>query len=177
MAANNSSHHVGNSSLEFKVADDKREMEIPAKDLNIVWGKDPRYWKVPEDNKSAAELNQVYWLEVTGCVDKTRGDKIYEVGFHVSLTPDAFGWGDVPLYLMVKRGKDGKFVWKKFFMDHHTDDQGRCYITGKSTQAQNMGAQDSDVSKLYFGLYEVWSGKWKGGLKIHHAVIRELPST
>ncbi|KAK6154805.1 hypothetical protein DH2020_009053 [Rehmannia glutinosa] len=127
--------------------------------------------------KSAAELNQVYWLEVTGCVDKTRGDKIYEVGFHVSLTPDAFGWGDVPLYLMVKRGKDGKFVWKKFFMDHHTDDQGRCYITGNSTQAQNMGAQDSDVSKLYFGLYEAWSGKWKGGLKIHHAVIRELPST
>ncbi|KAI3466924.1 hypothetical protein Pfo_023587 [Paulownia fortunei] len=167
--AKSSPHHVGNPSVEFK-EDGKGQIIIPAKDLNIVWGGDSRYWNVPDDKESPAELNQVYWLEVTASVDKTSPNKIHEVGFHVSLTADAFGWGDSPLYLMVKRGKDGKFVWRKFFMGPN-DTEGRD-ITGNSMQALNSGD-----SKLYFGLYEVWSGKWKGGLKIHNAFVRELPSS
>ncbi|KAL3632337.1 hypothetical protein CASFOL_025321 [Castilleja foliolosa] len=171
--ANVSPHYAGNSSIQFEVQDDnKKEMRIPAKDLNVVWGKDPRYWKIPDDDKSSLELNQVYWLEVTTCVDKTNPKKVYEVGFDVSLSADAFGWGDAPLYLMVKRGNAGKFVWKKYPMtipSYNTEEHRE--IKGRSSLDQES---EDPCPKLHFGLYEVWSGKWKGGLKINHAFVREV---
>lgn len=116
--------------------------------------------------ESSAELNQVCWLEVTGSVEGTRPNKQYQVGFHVSFTPDAFGWGGSPLYIMVKRGKDGKPVWRKLLLNPHQTKE--CDITATTNPHSND-------PKLYFGLYELWSGKWKGGLKIHHAFIRQLP--
>ncbi|KAL0300507.1 UNVERIFIED_CONTAM: protein PHLOEM PROTEIN 2-LIKE A9 [Sesamum radiatum] len=163
-------HHVGSSSItSFYTDNDKKEpMKIPPKHLNIVWGGDSRYWKVPDDEGSSAELKQVCWLEVTGSVKDTHTDRQYEVGFHVSFTPDAFGWGGSPLYIMVKRGKDGKSVWKKKLLN--PDQTKECDITVNT----NTNPPTNDT-KLYFGLYEVWSGKWKGGLKIHHAFIRQLP--
>ncbi|GFP84186.1 protein phloem protein 2-like a9 [Phtheirospermum japonicum] len=163
-------HYEGNSSIKFKVHDDhKKEMRIPAKDLNVVWGNDPRYWKKPDNDNSSLELNQVYWLEVTTCVDETDPKKTYEVGFDVSLSADAFGWGDAPLYLMVRRGKDGKFVWKKHLLTipNHNKEEHR-EIIGRSSSGQH------EDPKLHLGLFEVWSGKWKGGLKINHAFVREL---
>uniref|UniRef100_A0A1U7W917 Uncharacterized protein LOC104223875 n=1 Tax=Nicotiana sylvestris TaxID=4096 RepID=A0A1U7W917_NICSY len=32
---------------------------------------------------------------------------------------------------------------------------------------------NGDADKLYFGLYEVWSKRWKGGLKIHCVNLTE----
>ncbi|EYU40846.1 hypothetical protein ABFS82_05G079100 [Erythranthe guttata] len=198
MGTNNMStpHHAGNPSLEFKVDDKTKQMIIPARDLNIVWGNDTRYWNVPIDEGSAVELNQVCWLEVTGCVEKTSPEKIYEVGFEVSIGADAFGWGSSPLYVMVKRGKDGKFEWTKYSMqDHHQSHDHHISLTAKlmsSSKKQQQHKEDDihdDIintdnnnnaaadEKIYFGLYEVWSGKWKGGLKIHHAFVHELPAT
>ncbi|KAL0407579.1 UNVERIFIED_CONTAM: protein PHLOEM PROTEIN 2-LIKE A9 [Sesamum latifolium] len=166
-------HHVGDPSISFYTYtddDDNEPMKIPPKHLNIVWGGDSRYWKLPDDEESSAELNQVCWLEVTGSVEGTRPNKQYQVGFHVSFTPDAFGWGGSPLYIMVKRGKDGKSVWRKLLLN--PDQTKECDITATTNTNTNPHSNDS---KLYFGLYEVWSGKWKGGLKIHHAFIRQLP--
>lgn len=34
---------------------------------------------------------------------------------------------------------------------------------------------DFKDTKLYFGLYEVWRGEWKGGLKVHQATVQKLP--
>ncbi|KAK4420990.1 hypothetical protein Salat_2049500 [Sesamum alatum] len=128
---NNTPHHVGDPSITFHTEQEQEPMKIPPKDLNIVWGGDTRYWKLPDDEDSSAELNQVCWLEVTGSVDGTHPNKQYEVGFHVSFTPDAFGWGcgggGSPLYMMVKRGKDGKSVWRKLWLNPHQTDQ--CDIT------------------------------------------------
>ncbi|KAL2252061.1 protein PHLOEM PROTEIN 2-LIKE A9-like [Sesamum indicum] len=164
---NTTPHHVGDPSITFYADGDKEAMKIPPKHLNIVWGRDNRYWKVPDDDEeSSAELNQVCWLEVTGSVEGTRPNKQYQVGFHVSFTPDAFGWGGSPLYIMVKRGKDGKPVWRKLLLNPHQTKE--CDITATTNPHSND-------PKLYFGLYELWSGKWKGGLKIHHAFIRQLP--
>ncbi|XP_071920284.1 protein PHLOEM PROTEIN 2-LIKE A9-like isoform X2 [Coffea arabica] len=124
----------------------------------------------PSDGKPA-ELLQVSWLEVAGSVDADP-QKTYDVSFRVSLTPDAFGWGSYPIYIMVKRGKFGKFDWKKVYLTN-CDGINRIHLTGKSVQngRENQGSTDR---KLYFGLYEVWSGKWKGGLKIHDVTIREV---
>ncbi|KAL2244539.1 protein PHLOEM PROTEIN 2-LIKE A9 [Sesamum indicum] len=160
-----SPHHVGNPSAEF-IKDGKGQMIIQPKDLNIVWGRDDRYWTVP-NKANLAELHQVSWLEVTGSVNGISPSKIYEVGFRLSLTPDAFGWGSSPVYIMVKRGKYGKFAWRKILLDAYATMQFEITVTLKK-------AEIPDEEKLYFGLYEVWSGKWKGGLKIYHAFIKEL---
>ncbi|KAL8513059.1 hypothetical protein ACS0TY_019301 [Phlomoides rotata] len=168
MAPNSSPHHSGNPSAKF-IKDKQGKMIIPPKDLSIVWGKDDRYWNVPNKDNLAAELYQVYWLEVTGLIHETSPNKNYEAGFRVSLNPDAFGWGKYPVYIMVKRGKEGKIGWTKIYMN--PNQKGEFEIMGKCVKSD----KSSQDGKLYFGLYEVWSGKWKGGLKIRHAFIRELP--
>lgn len=118
-----------------------------------------------------AELFQVSWLEVTGCVSKTDPQKEYEVGFNISLTPDAFGWSGSPVYILVKRGKGGKFKGQKFTLESPKENAD---IKAKVAKLENGGTADADEnSKVYFGFYEVWRGKWKGGLKIHHAFIKE----
>lgn len=119
---------------------------------------------------SPAELHQVSWLEVTGSVDGTNAKKGYEVGFSVSLNPDAFGWGSYPVYVMVKRGKEGKIAWTKSAIN--PNQKGRFEIKGRLMKCDGM--EDSKDRELYFGLYEVWSGKWKGGLKIYNAYIKEF---
>lgn len=129
-------------------------------------------------SKEPAELIQVCWLEVCGSVVKTRPDKTYEVGFKISLAPDAFGWAQSPVYLMAKRGKNGKFKWKKLFIGADGNKEGEITVTSevvKKDDDQASSTNTTDDSKLYFGLYEIWSGRWKGGLKIDYAFIRELP--
>ncbi|KAL8513064.1 hypothetical protein ACS0TY_019303 [Phlomoides rotata] len=168
MASNTTPHHSANLSTKFTKNDEAGSMMIvQPKDLNIVWGKDNRYWNVPQKLGSPAELYQVSWLEVTGIVDETSPNKAYEVGFRLSFNPDAFGWGKYPVYILIKRGKEGKTTSTKITMN--PNHKGEFEISGKLDKCN----EESD-GRLYFGLYEVWSGKWKGGLKIHHAFITEL---
>ncbi|KAF5935963.1 hypothetical protein HYC85_027092 [Camellia sinensis] len=122
-------------------------ININAKDLKIVWGNDNRYWRTPNESNQPAELLQVCWLEVTGSCFIDKGKK-YNVTFEVSLTPDAFGWNNTTLYIMAKRGEKGRYTWKKLSLILNASDD-----------------------KLYFGLYEIWKGNWKGGLKIYRAVV------
>lgn len=119
---------------------------------------------------------QVSWLEVTG---KTKlGDNPaagkYEVGFKVSFKKDAFGWSSCQAFLMTKFGKKGKYVWKKVSL-------GKEDNKGPYDEKINIEVKQSDLDKqsdpekqIYFGLYEVWSGKWKGGLEIHGAFIKKI---
>ncbi|KAL2484123.1 phloem protein 2-A10 [Forsythia ovata] len=160
----NSPHYVGHRSINKDK--DEGNFLIPAKALNIVWGRDSRYWKIPEISDTPAELLQVSWLEVTASVNGIDPQKNYEVGFSVSLKADAFGWNNHPVYVMMKRGNEGEFSSKKVLFNGNG--KQRFEISGKL-----MKASDSTDKNIYFGLYEVWSGKWKGGLQIHHAFIRE----
>jgi hypothetical protein len=98
-----------------------------------------------------AELIQVCWLEVTGSL-QLEANKTYEVGFKVSLTPDAFGWNGCPVYVMAK------FVEEPY----------------QKIPEQVLSIKSETENTLYFGLYEVWSGKWKGGLKIHEAFVNKI---
>ncbi|XP_073134803.1 protein PHLOEM PROTEIN 2-LIKE A9 [Henckelia pumila] len=167
--SSNNPHHIANFQLKYKETPGAGKMVIQPQYLNIVWGRDDRYWNVREGSMPA-ELYQVCWLEVTGCVDETNPKKDYEVGFEVSLAPDAFGWGASPLYLMIKRGKEGKFAWTKFQVN--PDENQKFKIFGKLLRTNQSSSGDD--KKLYFGLYEVWSEKWKGGLRIHNAYVQEL---
>ncbi|GFQ04829.1 protein phloem protein 2-like a9 [Phtheirospermum japonicum] len=165
MASNASPHHLPNPSTKF-IKDKQGKMIYQPKDLNIVWGEDDHYWNVPNKENSAAKLRQISWLEVTGSIDGTSRNKNYDVGFRLSLAPDAFGWGTSPIYVMVKRGKEGKFAWEKVFLN--PKETSEFEVTGRLMKADKQKARNSDDDKVYFGLYEVWSGKWKGAGLSHN---------
>ena len=114
-----------------------------------------------------AELIQVSWLEVTGSTPLDVGSK-YKINFELSLKPDAFGWNGCQVYIMAKVGKKGKYKWTKISLK---DPNPALYPADPSTLEVEVAENDKKDPTLYFGLYEVWSGKWKGGLQIHHAVV------
>ncbi|KAK4360389.1 hypothetical protein RND71_019341 [Anisodus tanguticus] len=145
--------------------------EIYPAALNIIWGKDARYWKLPE-GKSPATLVQVSWLEVTGWCDKVEPGTTYDIKFEVKLTPDAFGFNELPIYFMAKYGK--KNIWKKIYLtkDANADSDGLYLIPKNLTITTDKEIYDDN--KLCFGLYEVWSGKWKGGLIIQKVLIHKI---
>ncbi|KAG2688088.1 hypothetical protein I3760_09G077600 [Carya illinoinensis] len=86
--------------------------------LNIVWGSDPRYWRLPtdQDKTGPVELVQVSWLEVTGSREM-KASTTYEIGFNISLTQEAFGWNGSKVYVMAKLGRRGKYSWKRASLD------------------------------------------------------------
>ncbi|KAI4296953.1 hypothetical protein L6164_036869 [Bauhinia variegata] len=133
------------------------------KGLDITWGADSRYWNVPEDGP--AELIQVSWLEANGSAKVTHGKK-YRVKFEVSLKPDSFGWNGTGALIMAKVGRTGGYLYKEMTLNK----TGRFTIPDNGLEVQ-VPANASDPT-IYFGLYEVWSGKWKGGLEIYKAIIQ-----
>ncbi|KAL6206307.1 hypothetical protein ACLB2K_023555 [Fragaria x ananassa] len=147
---------------------------IKPRGLNIVWGNDERYWKIPEktDVNKPVELLQVSWLEVTGSVDGLTPGK-YKLTFDVKLTADAFGWKDIQVFLMAKVGKKGKYKWARVKLDQglNTD----IVSIPADTQKLKIEVPNDPTDKtLHFGLYEVWSGKWKGGLEIYNAKVTAI---
>ncbi|XP_059439980.1 protein PHLOEM PROTEIN 2-LIKE A9-like [Corylus avellana] len=160
----------------INVPETENGFNIPPRKLNIVWGNESRYWRLPSDSTPYVELIQVSWLEVTGSIDLSAGEQ-YEVTFKVSLASDAFGWNGCPVYVMAKFGKKGKYTWKRATLDKGTTTAGEVFsIPDPSLKITASGASN-ETTTLYFGLYEVWSGKWKGGLRIHEALVKKLPKT
>ncbi|XP_015158531.1 protein PHLOEM PROTEIN 2-LIKE A9-like [Solanum tuberosum] len=162
--ASKSLHYQGN----YTFSKTEKGYIVYPKSLNIVWGNDKSYWKLPNYEKDDAELMQVNWLEVTGCIDNINIAKktSYEIGFTMSLMTDAFGWSGSPLYLMAKWGDNTQ--WRKVNLT--TEINGKKIISKAITITKGKG---NNSDKIYFGLYEVWNKKWKGGLKIHSVNLTE----
>ncbi|PRQ30003.1 putative phloem protein [Rosa chinensis] len=147
---------------------------IKPRGLNIVWGNDERYWKIPaKRTEDPAELVQVSWLEVTGSVDELKPGKGYDLTFEVGLAGDAFGWKDIQVFLMAKVGKKGRYKWTRVKLDQDRTNE-RVTIPYNQKLSIDVPAGTRDTT-LHFGLYEVWSGKWKGGLKIYNAKVTASP--
>jgi hypothetical protein len=144
--------------------------EIMPKGLNIIWGNDLRYWKTIT-NEGGAELIQVSWLEVSGKVGPVHVGETYVVKFHIEVKDTGFGWTGTEVLVMAKIGKKGPYKYKSVKLacgdkDRIPKEDGELKITVGS----NQGEPEKDPD-LHFGLYEVWSGKWKGGLIIKKAEI------
>ncbi|XP_031256713.1 protein PHLOEM PROTEIN 2-LIKE A9-like [Pistacia vera] len=149
---------------------DGDKITIKPRGFNIVWGNDSRYWKLPGEGKNdePAELVQVSWLEVTGSVTVTKGKK-YKIWFKVSLKDGAFGWNGCPVFMMAKIGKKGRYSWKRIKpLDQFYGNNNKEI----PEEGFEMDVPENGDDQLFFGLYEVWSGKWKGGLLIHEAIIK-----
>lgn len=128
-----------------------------------------------------AELIHVSWLEVTGSYDQLQPGKKYQIKFYLSLKSDAFGWNDCQVFLMAKLGKTGKYKSTKIILNDQNTSAPSEDLNGTPFPTDNFEIEvpsttptESDDTKLYFGLYEVWSGKEKGGLQIHKAVVSEV---
>lgn len=121
------------------------------------------------DSETApAELLQVSWVEVSGSLELAQLEgKNYKLCFRVSLQSDAFGWQGSPVYMMVKVGQ-GKQKWKKY--DLGTAPQNTTIEIPADLKFE-IPEKDKQVEKLRFGLYEIWRGRWKGGLVIHDVRI------
>lgn len=143
------------------------------KGLNIIWGNDLRYWKTIT-NEGGAELIQVSWLEVSGKVGPVHVGEEYVVKFDVAVKDTGFGWTGTEVLVMAKIGKKGPYKYRAVKLvcgdkDCIPKEDGELKITVGS----NQGEPEKDPD-LHFGLYEVWSGKWKGGLIIKKAVIKKI---
>jgi hypothetical protein len=150
--------------------------------LNFVWGGDSRYWVIPKEPRMPAELKMVSWLEVTGSFDKIEPGKTYRIGFKISFKPDATGWDKAPVFMSAKIGKKGKTVWKRI----KSVSQNFGILKGGSEPVNIPDESDglfeilvsptalNQDTKLQFGLYEVWTGRWKTGLLIHEAFVQEV---
>lgn len=129
--------------------------------------------KIFETNNrnTTAELVQVCWLEVNGSIGLTafRPNIDYTLQFKLELKPDAFGWKDSPVYLMVKVGAKGNPIWRS--ADLSQNKYGESFHVPNKNVLNFKWNGDNKDEKLKFGLYEVWRGRWKGGLKIEEVII------
>ncbi|XP_022994899.1 protein PHLOEM PROTEIN 2-LIKE A9-like [Cucurbita maxima] len=155
----------------------KNKFKIYPRGLDITWGNDNRYWMLSdmEAEDSFAELKQVNWLEVTGSTPKNlKIGAWFKVSFNVTLRPNAFGWDECNVYIMAKIGKKGHYSFKKLNLNVKQP-EGRFNIPHNELKikvAKPKNGSEEDL-KLYFGMYEVWSNRWKGGLRIYHALVEE----
>ncbi|XP_023519279.1 protein PHLOEM PROTEIN 2-LIKE A9 [Cucurbita pepo subsp. pepo] len=176
VGALHSSPHTNGDPNAIEKMENQKTLIYP-KGFNITWGNDNRYWRLPPQSRtpmkdSAAELLQVSWLEVTCSTDNVEVGKSYKVGFNLSMTAAAFGWKGCTVYIMAKIGKAGMFVYKKVCLDtketnFDMPEEGLVITVKPPTSSPGD-------NHLYFGMYEVWSGRWKGGLKIHHAFVEKV---
>ncbi|KAK7327724.1 hypothetical protein VNO77_21813 [Canavalia gladiata] len=135
--------------------------EIKPRGLNIVWGNESRYWKLLEDG--GAKLIQISWLEVSGVVP-IKKEGTYRINFHVKVKEDAFGWNGPKVLVMAKVGRKGAYQYKEVTLS--AGDSLIIPSSNKPLDIKVENGSDTTIQELYFGLYEVWSGKWKGGLEL-----------
>nr|AFK44791.1 unknown [Lotus japonicus] len=148
--------------------DDNGGYIIEPRGLNIVWGNDDRYWKVT--NQGPAELIQVSWLEVTGLVNVQK-NKTYSVTFDVKVKEDGYGWKGTDVLVMAKLGKNGKYLYETANLTPGE----KLTVPPRPGGLEIKVDSNTTETQLHFGLYEVWSGKWKGGLEIIKARVIAMP--
>ncbi|XP_034887828.1 protein PHLOEM PROTEIN 2-LIKE A9 [Populus alba] len=172
MSSSNKPHYEADSNKVF-YEEDKNSWTFKPRGFSIIWGNDKRYWNLPDQTSSdeiPAELVQVCWLELTGTTKDPLKEGKYKIKFEVSMKSDAFGWSGCPVFMMAKLGKKGRYRWSKVDLSDVSKDK-------KSVTSDFVidVSKETDDTKLYFGLYEVWTGKWKGGLLIHQAIVEKVP--
>jgi hypothetical protein len=118
-------------------------------------------------------LLEVCWLEIDGSTSEplSKG-KGYALSFKISMTKQDSVWKEGPVFMLAKVGKKGIAKWEKINLGDMRIGNIIEIPYGKLRFEVPKKAEDT---RLYFGLYELWTGKWKEGLQIHEAVVEEMP--
>ncbi|KAJ0018964.1 hypothetical protein Pint_11566 [Pistacia integerrima] len=130
------------------------------------------------EGKNSDEAETTEEDKVTGS-KRVKTGKSYEIEFNITLKADAFGWNGLPLSLMAKIGAKGKSIWKKIKPLEETGREEKFDIPKpeeKFIVKIPKPEDDKGDEDLFFGLYEIWSNKWKGGLLINYATVKEVSS-
>ncbi|XVF40046.1 hypothetical protein PTKIN_Ptkin01aG0081000 [Pterospermum kingtungense] len=171
-------HHDAEEDAINNPNKDNSYFVIKPRGFNIVWGNESRYWRVPPRSSLStqsdeyAELVQVSWVEVTGSVP-LNASTAYQISFTLSFTGDAFGWSGSPVFLMAKVGKRGRYKWRRLREVENLPKEPTQIPSDDEPFVVDVPGDQPDT-RLFFGLYEVWSGKWKGGLRVHRAVVKQM---
>ncbi|CAK7336979.1 unnamed protein product [Dovyalis caffra] len=153
---------------------DGRKTTFKPKGLSIGLEEESQSWIISEGD-SSAELLEACWLDVTGSMTATKGNK-YEISFKLSMNEEnAFGWKD-PVYVMAKIGEEGQYECVKVDLSLLGKDEKVFPLEKFEIKFKSDDKTASTETKLYFGLYEVWTNEWKGGLRIHEAIVQEGPA-
>ncbi|KAG6503402.1 protein PHLOEM PROTEIN 2-LIKE A1-like [Zingiber officinale] len=165
---------------------------ISAKAMQIAWGKDERFWKwinlskneLPRDFArhelsfdSAAELVQVKCLQVTGILDlathgrRLHACKTYEIIYHVKFKVDAFGWSKTPVTFLHGTRKTKKRGYEMVALSRRSRSgvgEWQEIRGGEFKPSAFMAA----ARKVEFGMLDVESEWWKGGMVFAGVTIR-----
>ncbi|XWS18701.1 hypothetical protein CRYUN_Cryun32bG0067400 [Craigia yunnanensis] len=179
MASSSNPHEDGEDDAIIRPNGDDKYFVFKPRALTIIWGDDSRYWRIPSrisstngsNGEEVAELIQVCWLEITGSV-KLNPLTRYQITFTLSFKEHAFGWRGNPLFMMAKVGTKGRYKWKKLMELENLPKEPTEVPNDNDPFVVEVPKPQIDTT-LFFGLYEVWSGKWKGGLIVHQADVKE----
>ncbi|KAB5551536.1 hypothetical protein DKX38_008847 [Salix brachista] len=130
-------------------------------------------WRFKPRTDGPAELLEVVWLEINGSTPKPlpKGKK-YALSFKISMAHYDPVWRTYPVYMLAKVGKKGTSNWEKINLgDMRVGD----IIEIPSGKLRFTVPEKAKDTTLLFGLYELWGGEWKQGLRIHEAVVEEMP--
>ncbi|CAL9076541.1 unnamed protein product [Musa textilis] len=160
-------------------------VHIPAKAMNITWGRDGRFWRWNElprdeqpkdfskDDLCVAELIQVNWLEAKGTLDlaKRKADlsdfKVCEIAYHIKFNIDAFGWSKAPVTFELVT-PDGHREKRSEIMESY---RKRSHEWLEIPGGEFKLPQDMK-GEVEFGISETESHWWKGGMIFAGASIK-----
>ncbi|CAL9185721.1 unnamed protein product [Musa hybrid cultivar] len=171
--------HEGGDDHAHSPTDEKGKdtLHISAKDMQIAWVDDERFWNwtdVSTEKPSfgtAADLNQVCWLEATGTLELAK-PQTYEIIYHIKFKDDAFGWNGVPVtFRLVTPEGQRKEISR--VMESHSKRRSKGW---REIHGGEFSLSTQTGGKVEFGMYEIESQKWKGGMLLAGVTIRPKPS-
>lgn len=166
---------------------------ICARGVDVIWGNDPRYWRLVSQHDSRFqelwELLEVCWLDLRGVVDCTLlsvGTK-YRVLFVLKFGERSYGWNERPIrFLVTAEGEHMES--EEILMEIHGERQ-RIYGGGWMEAVADDGWMEgwievvageftvtADSACVRFGMREVESNQWKRGLLVDGVRIEPDPN-
>ncbi|XP_059665667.1 F-box protein At2g02240-like [Cornus florida] len=154
---------------------------LAARDLSIIWGDTPRFWKWDFLQESrfteVAELVNVCWLEIRGKIDTRMlsPDTTYAAHLVFKLTPEMYGFEHRPVEGWVGvggRGGETRTVYLDPLgenSDQYPKEREDGWFEIELGEFFNRSGEDG---KLEVCLQELKSGMWKGGLIVEGIEIR-----
>ncbi|MCO5611392.1 hypothetical protein L7F22_065645 [Adiantum nelumboides] len=154
-----------------------------ARDLNIVWGDDPRYWRWEAQPDSwfveSAFLRNVCWFEVHGAFQGVFLPGAYTVSFLMKFSEPIRGWAGAPVKFSLSTTTGHIVESQRFFSGQQNQGLSNLAplrsLTSCSWLELDIGHFDVHQEMpigLKFSMMEIEGGTWKNGVlldcvKIH----------
>ncbi|KAL4318888.1 hypothetical protein GQ457_18G010170 [Hibiscus cannabinus] len=192
--------HGGRKSIQVERGSGKKVYMLSARDLSIVWGDTPTYWRwisIPDSRfEEVAELVNVCWLEIRGKIAVSMLSPMTHYKAYLVFKPTTGAYGLHYQAAEVSFGVVGAQVWKRAVLldadrghPRRVGRLNRCRFLRMQTETAkgrgdgwleielgellNDGSRCSDgETEVEMSVLEVKGGNWKGGLIVQGIEIR-----